>query len=250
MLYWLAITALPLLCLLMAAAVLNADAWPHSYRWLGPWLACLASVPFCYIAGVGIVGGRSWRNVLTDALCAAAIMLVVGAALTAAGFGIGAFCALLGISVGVLGVGGTIGFLLVTLPAPVVVGAIYGLALHGVHIAVHNEPTLPHSSGRKIHAICGAIAGPIAFYSIWFISATGSHGLVNLLPQDQWARNVAALLISWAGALPHLYQTGRQLRSDIARGFAPAVGHGSFAFRLFGGVFAALAVLATAAFAY
>jgi hypothetical protein len=243
MLYWLAITALPLLCLLMAASLLDAGAWPRNYRWLGPWLAYLASVPFCYIAGIGIVCGRSWRDVLTDALCAAAIMLTVGVALTAAGFGIGAFCALLGITAGVLGVGDPIRFLLVTLPVPVIAGAIYGLALHRIHVAVNNEPTLPRSSGRKIHAICGAIAGPIALYSTWFISTTGSH-----LPQDQWARNATVMLICWAATLPHLYQTGRQLRSDIAHGFAPAIGHGSLTFRVFGGVFAALAVFTTAAF--
>ena len=250
MLYWLAITASPLLCLLIAASLLNAEASPSDYRWFGPWLAYLASIPFCYIAGIGIVCGRSWRDVLTDALCAAAIMLTVGVALTAAGFAVGAFCVLLGISIGVLVVDNPIGYLLVTLPAPAIAGAIYGLALHRIHIAVFNEPTLPRSAGRKIHAICGAVAGPIALYSIWFISATGSHGLAYLFPQDQLARNATPMLICWAAALPHLHQTGRQLRSDIAYGFAPGVGHGSFTFRVLGGVSAAFAVLVTAAFAH
>jgi len=249
MLYWLALTALPLLCLLMAAGLLSADAWPRIHRLLGPWLAYLASVPFCYIAGIGIAGRRSWNNVLIDALCAAAIMLAVGVVLTIVGMS-AVLRAMLEISVGVFGGHDTIGFFLVSFPAPVVAGAIYGLALHGVHIAVYNEPTLSRSSGRKIHAICGAIAGPIALYSILFISATESDGLGYLLPQDQWARSAAAILYSWAGALPHLYQTGRQLRSDIARGFAPAAGHGSFAFRLFGGLSSALAILAMAVFAH
>ena len=153
-------------------------------------------------------------------------------------------------SIGVFGAGDTIRFLLVTLPAPLIAGAIYGLALHGVHIAVYNEPTLPRSFGRKIHAICGAIAGPVALYSIWSISAPKAPGLLSLLPQDQWARNAAAMLVCWAAALPYLYQAGRQLRSDIARGFALAAGHGSFTLRLFGGISAAVAVLATAAIAH
>lgn len=192
--WWLALTGLPLLVLLLVqwwidARVSRVDGAGLA---LGTLFTFLAVYPLCYFFGLSIAAGQRAATALLNGGVAMCALLVAGTALLALVFALGI------VSVGLLVIPG--------IPAA---GAAYGLVIDRVQRQLLGESPGWSASWRRLHWISGLIASAAPFGIALFDAAWALPGLT-----------MAAFYA--LAAAPHLLWTWSVLRRTRGTEFAGA----------------------------